>query len=98
MFQPTLFTRRDNPLAVPLEPIQAAQVTGQNAEQIAGWCHGRVDRSGGGLLVYTADSVVAAREGDYIVLSPVNGRFFPMKRTTFELTYERIKGGERLGG
>jgi hypothetical protein len=87
---PTAYTRRENPLAVPLEPVYGAQVSSQNAELVAGWCHGRVDRSGGGCVVYTADSAIPARVGDYIVLSPVNGRWFPMRRATFELAYQPI--------
>lgn len=94
MFTPRRFTRRDNPHQVPLEPVQAAQVQDRNAEQIAGWCSGRVDRSGGRLVLYTADSTVAARVGDYIVLSPVTGKWFPVKRTTFETTYRPIDDEE----
>jgi hypothetical protein len=94
---PTAYTRRVNPLAVPLEPVYAAQVTDQCAELVAGWCHGRVDRSGGRLLVYTADSAIPAHVGDYIVLSPVNGRWFPIKQAMFEGNYRPI-GGDDHGG
>lgn len=97
MFQPSRFTRRDNPHQVPLEPVQAAQITDQNAALVAGWCYGRVDRSGGGCVVYTADSTVPARVGDYIVLSPVTGKWFPVRRVTFELSYRPIGGDERGG-
>lgn len=90
MLVPAVYERRDNPLDIPLEPVQAAQVKDQNAELVAGWCRGRVDRSGGGLLVFTPDSTVPARAGDYIVCRPVDGRFYPIKRTTFELAY-RLK-------
>lgn len=92
MFTPGRWTRRDNPHQVPLEPVQAARVEDRTAELVAGWCHGRVDRSAGGCVVYTADSTVPARVGDHIVLSPVTGKWFPVKRTTFELTYRRVEG------
>lgn len=68
------------------ERVEAAQVTDQAAELVAGWCSGRVDRSGGGVLLFTPDSVIAARVGDYIVRRP-DGRCFPVKRATFELAY-----------
>lgn len=74
--------------------IEAVQVTKDNLEQVADWCHGGV--KGTKLLPEKRvikfwnklhDSELTARVGDYIIKGTIQGDFYPCKEEVFKETY-----------
>jgi hypothetical protein len=78
--------------------IEARQFTPDNADAVAAWCGGRVERLAKpsdptdvftGLDIATLEGIMRASVGDYVIKG-VKGEFYPCKPDIFEATYEPV--------
>jgi len=68
--------------------IEARQLTGDNAEDIAQWCGGSaIDIDG--IIIPTTEGDMLAGWGDYVICG-VAGEFYPCKPDIFYATYDAI--------
>lgn len=73
-------------------PIEARQITAENAEELAAWSKSDVifrpvDGSIAGMMVYTLEGTMTGSVGDYLIKG-VRGEFYFCARDIFEETYE----------
>ena len=77
-------------------PIEARQITQENAEELAEWSGSDVvrnmDRSVNGMMVYTLEGTMTGRVGDYLIKG-VRGEFYFCAKNIFEETYEEVIDG-----
>ena len=66
--------------------IEAMQLNVENKDEVAEWCEGVADTSGG-VYIKTLEGEMHASEGDFVIKG-VNGEFYPCKPDIFEKTYE----------
>jgi hypothetical protein len=74
-------------------PIEARQITIENAEELAAWSKSdivrRPDGSMTGMMVYTLEGTMTGAVGDYLIKG-VRGEFYFCAREIFEETYEVV--------
>ena len=77
--------------------IEAMQLVGENAAEVAAWCGGLVesaDCSGDGPLyvvrIDTLEGSMIAGLGDYVIRG-VKGEFYPCKPDIFEQSYDKAE-------
>jgi hypothetical protein len=73
-------------------PIEARQITVENAEELAAWSKSDVifrpvDGSISGMMVYTLEGTMTGSVGDYLIKG-VRGEFYFCARDIFEETYD----------
>ena len=72
-------------------PIEARQITIDNAEELASWSKSdivrRPDGSMTGMMVYTLEGTMTGAVGDYLIRG-VKGEFYFCAKDIFEQTYE----------
>ena len=74
-------------------PIEARQITIENAQELAAWSKSdivrRPDGSMTGMMVYTLEGTMTGAVGDYLIKG-VRGEFYFCAREIFEETYEAV--------
>ncbi len=74
-------------------PIEAKQITIENAEELAAWSKSdivrRPDGSMTGMMVYTLEGTMTGAVGDYLIKG-VRGEFYFCAKEIFEETYEVV--------
>ena len=72
-------------------PIEARQITIENADELAAWSKSdivrRPDGSMTGMMVYTLEGTMTGAVGDYLIKG-VRGEFYFCAKDIFEETYE----------
>ena len=72
-------------------PIEARQITIDNAEELASWSKSNIvrrpDGSMTGMMVYTLEGTMTGAVGDYLIKG-VRGEFYFCAKDIFEETYE----------
>jgi hypothetical protein len=72
-------------------PIEARQITTENADELASWSKSdivrRPDGSMTGMMVYTLEGTMTGAVGDYLIRG-VKGEFYFCAKDIFEQTYE----------
>jgi len=72
-------------------PIEARQITIENADELAAWSKSdivrRPDGSMTGMMVYTLEDTMTGAVGDYLIKG-VHGEFYFCAKDIFEETYE----------
>ncbi len=72
-------------------PIEARQITSENAEELAAWSKSdivrRPDGSMTGMMVYTLEGTMTGAVGDYLIKG-VKGEFYFCAKDIFEESYE----------
>lgn len=72
-------------------PIEARQITIENAEELAAWSKSdiakRPDGTMAGMMVYTLEGTMTGAVGDYLIKG-VRGEFYFCAKDIFEETYE----------
>jgi hypothetical protein len=72
-------------------PIEARQITIENAEELASWSKSdivrRPDGSMTGMMVYTLEGTMTGAVGDYLIKG-IRGEFYFCAKDIFEETYE----------
>ena len=72
-------------------PIEARQITIDNAEELASWSKSNIvrrpDGSMTGMMVYTLEGTMTGAVGDYLIKG-VKGEFYFCAKDIFEQTYE----------
>jgi len=72
-------------------PIEARQITVENADELSYWCSGHVDvnilTAEKFIKIYTLEGIMTGNLGDYIIKG-VKGEFYPCRADIFEETYE----------
>lgn len=72
-------------------PIEARQITVENAEELASWSNSdivqRPDGSISGMMVYTLEGTMTGSIGDYLIKG-VRGEFYFCAKNIFEESYE----------
>jgi len=74
-------------------PIEARQITIENAEELASWSKSdivrRPDGTISGMMVYTLEGTMTGSVGDYLIKG-VRGEFYFCAKDIFEETYEAV--------
>ena len=74
-------------------PIEARQITVENADELASWSKSdivkRPDGTMTGMMVYTLEGTMTGKVGDYLIKG-VRGEFYFCDKSIFEETYEAI--------
>jgi hypothetical protein len=75
-------------------PIEAYQITAENADELAKWSESDVvrrpvDNSVTGMMVYTLEGRMTGAIGDYLIKG-YRGEFYFCAKDIFEETYEAI--------
>jgi hypothetical protein len=74
-------------------PIEARQITIENAEELAAWSPSIIVKSPdgriSGMMVYTLEGTMTGRIGDYLIKG-VRGEFYFCAKDIFEESYEAI--------
>jgi hypothetical protein len=72
-------------------PIEARQITVENADDLAAWSKSQIvrrpDGTISGMMVYTLEGVMTGIVGDYLIKG-VRGEFYFCAKSIFEETYE----------
>jgi hypothetical protein len=72
-------------------PIEARQITIENAEELAAWSKSdivrRPDGSMTGMMVYTLEGTMTGAVGDYLIKG-IRGEFYFCAKEIFEESYE----------
>lgn len=73
-------------------PIEARQITADNAPELAEWSNSEVikrpvDNTVSGLMVYTLEGAMTGQIGDYLIKG-VRGEFYFCAKDIFEETYD----------
>jgi len=72
-------------------PIEARQITIDNAEELASWSKSNIvrrpDGSMTGMMVYTLEGTMTGAVGDYLIKG-IKGEFYFCAKDIFEETYE----------
>lgn len=72
-------------------PIEARQITVENADELAAWSKSdvikRPDGTMSGMMVYTLEGTMTGQLGDYLIKG-VRGEFYFCAKDIFEETYE----------
>lgn len=68
-------------------PIEAVQWTGENKDEVVGFCNNYAIFSEKGLIIRTLEGDLQARIGDYIIKG-VDEEFYPCKEDIFLKTYD----------
>lgn len=75
-------------------PIEARQITAENADELAAWSKSdiirRPDGTISGMMVYTLEGTMTGTVGDYLIRG-VRGEFYFCAKDIFEETYESVK-------
>lgn len=75
-------------------PIEARQITVENADELAAWSKSdivrRPDGAVSGMMVYTLEGTMTGAVGDYLIKG-VRGEFYFCAKDIFEETYESVK-------
>ncbi len=81
---------------VEIEAIQITQYPGDNADEVARWCYGRVAWGPylngvpqPQVLIATLEGMMTGNVGDWIIRG-IKGEFYPCKPDIFEATYEPV--------
>jgi hypothetical protein len=75
-------------------PIEARQITVDNADELAAWSKSDVirrpaDKTITGMMVYTLEGSMTGAIGDYLIKG-VRGEFYFCAKDIFEETYEEV--------
>ncbi len=74
-------------------PIEARQITIENAKELAAWSKSyiirRLDGTPSGMMVYTLEGTMTGKIGDYLIKG-VRGEFYFCVKRIFEETYEPV--------
>lgn len=74
-------------------PIEARQITDDNAEELASWSKSDIIRKPDGtltgMMVYTLEGAMTGAVGDYLIKG-VRGEFYFCAKSIFEETYEAV--------
>ena len=74
-------------------PIEARQMTVENAEELAAWSNSvvnkRPDGTISGMMVYTLEGTMTGRIGDYLIKG-ARGEFYFCAKDIFEETYNPL--------
>jgi len=74
-------------------PIEARQITIENADELAAWSKSdivrRPDGTMAGMMVYTLEGTMTGAMGDYLIKG-VRGEFYFCAKDIFEETYEAV--------
>ncbi len=78
-------------------PIEARQITTENADELAAWSKSdivrRPDGSMTGMMVYTLEGTMTGAIGDYLIKG-VRGEFYFCAKDIFEETYTEVEVSE----
>ena len=81
--------------------IEAVQLDQENAEAVAQWCNGNLERTLSygydfveALIIPTLEGDMRCAVGDWVVRG-MAGEFYPVKDFIFESTYESVDDGLR---
>lgn len=74
-------------------PIEARQITNENAAELAAWSGSdivrRPDGTVSGMMVYTLEGTMTGAVGDYLIRG-VRGEHYFCAKNIFEETYEEV--------
>jgi hypothetical protein len=76
-------------------PIEARQITVENADELAAWSNSTVvkrpfDDTVSGMMVYTLEGTMTGAIGDYLIKG-VRGEFYFCAKSIFEESYDEYK-------
>jgi len=75
-------------------PIEAYQITVENAEELAAWSNSvvtkRPDGTISGMMVLTLEGAMTGSVGDYLIRG-VRGEHYFCAKSIFEETYEKVE-------
>lgn len=75
--------------------IEAIQYTSRSLEELEAFCPGATYWLHSGYMIPTLEGDMLLKPGDWIVKG-VKGEFYPCKPDIFEMTYDKVEGGETL--
>jgi len=79
-------------------PIEARQITIEDADELAAWSKSdvvrRLDGTMTGMMVYTLEGTMTGAVGDYLIKG-VRGEFYFCAKDIFEETYTEVEVSER---
>jgi hypothetical protein len=80
-------------------PIEARQMTVENAEELAAWSNSvvnkRPDGTVSGMMVLTLEGAMTGSVGDYLIKG-IRGEFYFCAKDIFEESYEKVKEDETV--